>query len=182
MVVSRAKSEHVTKENGTFYCLYAGRTNLVSARTSQFTAGFSGILFSAGLHEAVEKQKCLSGRHVPTAAYWECSSAGEQDTGPPTSACTPRHRDPRGPQPRHWVSLSQLTRSQADLGRDPLKRPHSSLIALGRLSPVPRLGTERAGTVLGPWEPLPKLWPCSQPHGKGHRPLLPPSVPPLPLT
>lgn len=24
-----------------------------------------------------------------------------------------------------------------------------------------RMGTEQAGTLLGPWEPLPKPWPCS---------------------
>lgn len=57
LVVSRAKSERVTKENGSFYCLYAGKANLaVSARTLQFTPGFSGSLISAGLHEAIEKQ------------------------------------------------------------------------------------------------------------------------------
>ena len=57
LVVSRAKSEHVTKENGSFYCLYAGRANLaVSARMLQFTPGFSGSLISVGLHEAIEKQ------------------------------------------------------------------------------------------------------------------------------
>lgn len=49
LVVSRIKSEQVTKENGSFYYLCAGRANLaVSARTLQFTPGFSGSLISAG--------------------------------------------------------------------------------------------------------------------------------------
>ena len=111
-------------------------------------------------------QKCFSVRRVPTAAYREHSSATEQGAGPPASALTPQHRDQQGPQPGRWVPPAQFTQSQADLGRDPLKRPRSSLIALGRLSPVPRAGTERAGTVLGPWEPLPEPQPCSRPRGK----------------
>lgn len=45
-----------------------------------------------------------------------------------------QHHDPQGPEPGLQVSPAQLTQSQADLGRETLKRPHSSLIALGRLS------------------------------------------------
>lgn len=139
-------------------------------------------LISAGLHEAVEKQSemlvcvvcpnsCLLGMQL-------CRGTGHR------APHLGMHRDPRGPQPGRWVSPAQLTQSQADLGRDPLKRPHSSLIALGTLSPVLRVGTEWAGTVLGPWEPVPKTWPCPLApwEGKEHRPLLPQAVPPLPLT
>lgn len=45
-----------------------------------------------------------------------------------------QHHDPQGPEPALRVSPVQLTQSQADLETEPLKRPHSSLIALGRLS------------------------------------------------
>lgn len=84
-----------------------------------------------GLHEATEKQKHLSGAHVSTATYWEHSSAANGTRGPRLGT---QHCDPQGPEPALRVSPVQLTRSQADLEREPLKRPHSSLIALGRLS------------------------------------------------
>lgn len=153
---------NVTEENGSSRCLSAGRAGLaVSARMSQLAPGFGGSLIAVGLHEAVEKQSEMFG----WAACPNSSSAREQGTGPPPSACTPWHHDLRGPQPGHWVSLTQLTRSQADLGRNPLKRPHSSLIALRRLSPAP--AEHGAGrNSAGPWEPLPKPWPCSRLHGK----------------
>lgn len=128
----------------------------------QWEFDFCGV---ARGHRETVRNACLGGmsQQLPTG---NAALPDNRAQGPPTLACTPRHRDLWGPQPGHWVSPAQLTRSQADLGRDPLKRPHSSPIALGRLSPVPRAGTERAGTVLGPWEPLPKPWPCSRPHGK----------------
>lgn len=59
VVVSRAKSERVTKENGSFYCPCAGRAKLaVSARTSQFTLVSVGFGFH-GVAQGTVRNSCL---------------------------------------------------------------------------------------------------------------------------
>lgn len=162
LVVSRAKSEHITKENGSFYCLCGGRADLaVSAGTSQFTLVSVGFDFHGVAREMV-RNSCLGAvsQQQPignTVLHWE------QGTGPPTLACTPLHRDPQGPQPGHRLSAHTVP---SRFGARSSKKASFFPDRIRQAKPCAESGHGAGRNSAGTWEPLLNPWPCPRLHGK----------------
>lgn len=100
-----------------------------------------------GSHKAAEKQPAAPRAACPNNCPVGLSSARARGTGP-CFGTQPRHHDPRGPQP----GCPQL----CSHGPKPIwgeilsKKPHSSLIALGRLSSASGAGTGALGASPNP--------------------------------